>query len=139
MQKVPEYIIVFRDGLSSYPRYHPLLNSPLNSPLAHNACLRTALLAIAFAQSAPECSLLFLSLKQRSQSVTPYSCQVSTNRVSFFAFSLLSLKRCSYVSTCFFSLQDIFLLFSKLTAGQSLVIHISDCFLRHFLLISATL
>ena len=40
-----------------------------------------------FNRSAPECSLLSPSLHQRSQSVTPNSCQVSENRVSFFAFS----------------------------------------------------
>ena len=73
--------------------------------LTLNARPRTGLLR--FDRSAPECSLLSLFLKKRSQSVTPHSCQVPKNRVSFIAF----LKIFLYLSTLFSRFQAFFLLF----------------------------
>lgn len=61
-----------------------------------------------FNRSAPECSLLFLFLKRRSQSVTPHSCQVPKNRVSFFALLDRILKFDLHIITLFAGFQELF-------------------------------
>ena len=95
---------------SLYPRYHPHSQNPQILSQKHiTSALRTDLLqpekrspqkipaffphqkSCPFNRSAPECSLFIRSLKQRSQSVTPYSCQVPWTRVSFIAFILFHM------------------------------------------------
>ena len=76
--------------------------------LTLNARPRTGLLR--FDRSAPECSLLSLFLKKRSQSVTPHSCQVPKDRVSFTAFKKFVFN----LSTLYLGFQALLKLFLKL-------------------------
>ena len=77
-------IFLFRDGYYHNPRYHPHCKR-INAYHSIRLTRVHVLTYSSFSPSAPECSLSAPSLQQRSQSVTPYSCQVPEARVSFIA------------------------------------------------------
>ncbi len=68
-------IFLFRDGYYHNPRYHPHCKR-INAYHSIRLTRVHVLTYSSFSPSAPECSLSAPSLQQRSQSVTPYSCQV---------------------------------------------------------------